>query len=78
MVRLLALGADPNYVDSDKGNAPLHIAAKDDQSLQVELLYIYGADPAQRNFDGVLPAQMARAEKHVTISILLLFRSIVF
>lgn len=35
MFRLLALGADPNYVDPEKHNSPLHIAAKEHQALQV-------------------------------------------
>lgn len=35
LFRLLALGADPNYADPEKKNAPLHISAKEGQSLQV-------------------------------------------
>lgn len=35
-LRLLALGADPNWSDPEKGNCPLHIAAKENQMLQVK------------------------------------------
>lgn len=61
----MALGADPNYVDLDKGNSSLHIAAKEGQALQVELLWIYGADVAQKNFDGQTPASVARNQNNV-------------
>lgn len=39
-LRLLALGADPNYSESEKGICPLHVAAKEGQMLQAELLWI--------------------------------------
>lgn len=63
-LRLLALGADPNYVDPEKHNSPLHIAAKEGQALQAELLWIYGADPAQMNAGDLAPAQVAKLENH--------------
>lgn len=65
--RFLALGADPNYADPEKGNTPLHVAAKENQQLQVELLWVYGADAAQRNAAGHTPAAAARLEKHVRV-----------
>jgi G protein-coupled receptor kinase interactor 2 len=44
-LRLLAQGADPNYVHEEKGSTtPLHVAAKFNQAAQVELLLVYGAD----------------------------------
>ena len=64
-LRLLALGADPNYADAERGNSPLHIAAKENQALQVELLCIYGADVAQKNAAGHLPTDVARIEENV-------------
>lgn len=63
-LRLLASGADPNYADPEKHNAPLHIAAKEGQSLQVELLWIYGADAAQLNASDLTPSQVAKLENH--------------
>ncbi|VDD96520.1 unnamed protein product [Enterobius vermicularis] len=63
-LRLLALGADPNYADPEKHNAPLHIAAKEGQALQVELLWIYGADAGQVNASDLTPSQIAKLENH--------------
>lgn len=69
VLRLLACGADPNYSDPEKsGNCPMHVAAKEGQTLQVELLYIYGADPARPNSNGHTPAQLARQEGHIEIA----------
>ncbi|VDK64482.1 unnamed protein product [Onchocerca ochengi] len=67
-MRLLALGADPNYVDPEKHNAPLHISAKENQALQVELLWIYGADPAQLNAIDLTPSQVAKLENHTELA----------
>nr|CDJ94336.1 Arf GTPase activating protein and Ankyrin and Spa2 homology (SHD) of GIT domain containing protein [Haemonchus contortus] len=61
-LRLLAMGADVNYVDAEKGNSPLHVAAKEGQAMQVELLYIYGADPLLSNAADLTPAQLARQD----------------
>jgi ankyrin repeat protein len=68
-LRLLALGAEPNYADSEKGNTPLHVAAKEGQTLQAELLWIYGGDVAQKNAAGLLPMEVAKAEGHVNNSL---------
>ncbi|KAL3982297.1 putative GTPase activating protein for Arf family protein [Acanthocheilonema viteae] len=67
-MRLLALGADPNYIDPEKHNAPLHISAKENQALQVELLWIYGADPAQLNAIDLTPSQVAKLENHTELA----------
>ncbi|KAL3103436.1 hypothetical protein niasHS_002622 [Heterodera schachtii] len=61
-LRLLALGACPNYADTEKGNTPLHVAAKEGQHLQAELLWLYGADIGQRNGAGQTPAELAKTE----------------
>ncbi|EPB80563.1 hypothetical protein ANCCEY_00277 [Ancylostoma ceylanicum] len=61
-LRLLAMGADVHYVDPEKGNSPLHVAAKEGQAMQVELLYIYGADPLLCNAADLTPAQLARQD----------------
>jgi len=62
--RLLAIGADPNWADPDKGNTSLHIAAKENQALQVELLFLYGADVGARNYASQSPANITRAENN--------------
>ncbi|VDO17163.1 unnamed protein product [Brugia timori] len=38
-MRLLALGADPNYTDPEKHNTPLHVSAKENQALQVPFFF---------------------------------------
>lgn len=44
-LRLLVQGADPNFVNVEKGSTnPLHNAAKFGQAAQIELLLVYGAD----------------------------------
>ncbi|XGW32350.1 hypothetical protein V3C99_017138 [Haemonchus contortus] len=67
-LRLLAMGADVNYVDAEKGNSPLHVAAKEGQAMQVELLYIYGADPLLSNAADLTPAQLARQDGFVDLA----------
>ncbi len=42
-LRLLASGADPNFFHPEKGTRPMHVAARTGQSLQVELLFLHGA-----------------------------------
>ncbi|KHJ97186.1 ankyrin repeat protein [Oesophagostomum dentatum] len=67
-LRLLAMGADVHYVDPEKGNSPLHVAAKEGQAMQVELLYIYGADPLLCNAADQTAAQLARQDGFVDIA----------
>ncbi|GMT36341.1 hypothetical protein PFISCL1PPCAC_27638, partial [Pristionchus fissidentatus] len=67
-LRLLVLGADPNYADHEKHNTPLHVAAKEGQLLQVELLAIYGASPVMKNLAGQTPSQVAKSEGHHELS----------
>ncbi|CAD5205753.1 unnamed protein product [Bursaphelenchus okinawaensis] len=62
-LKLLALGADPNYADPENGLTPVHVAAKENQLLQIELLAIYGADVAQQTAGGQTAAEVARAEE---------------
>ncbi|KRZ80208.1 Adenylosuccinate lyase [Trichinella papuae] len=68
-LRLLVLGADPSgFMDPDSGATPVHVAAREGQSLQVELLFLYGSDPAQPNFDGQTPSALAEAAGHTELA----------
>ncbi|KAF6017751.1 GIT2 [Bugula neritina] len=66
-LRLLSLGADPNYLHPERGNRALHVAAQSGQSLQVELLVVYGADPGAADSLGKTPADYAGSQ-HVDIA----------
>lgn len=52
------------HVFQERGNTPLHVAAKAGQALQVELLVTYGADPAGLDSNNQTPEDLARAEGH--------------
>ncbi|XP_067421993.1 ARF GTPase-activating protein GIT1 isoform X2 [Emydura macquarii macquarii] len=59
-LRLLSLGAQPNFFHPEKGTTPLHVAAKAGQILQAELLVVYGADPGAPDVNGRTPIDYAR------------------
>uniref|UniRef100_A0A3Q3WSR0 Arf-GAP domain-containing protein n=1 Tax=Mola mola TaxID=94237 RepID=A0A3Q3WSR0_MOLML len=63
-LRLLSLGAQANFFHPEKGNTPLHIAAKAGQMLQAELLAVYGADPGALDSVGKTPIDYARQAGH--------------
>lgn len=63
-LRLLALGAQANYFHPEKGNTPLHIAAKAGQVSQAELLCVYGADPGAPDSNSKTPIHYARQAGH--------------
>lgn len=63
-LRLLSLGAQANFFHPEKGNTPLHIAAKAGQVLQAELLAVYGADPGALDSSGKTPIDYARQAGH--------------
>uniref|UniRef100_A0A8C5DJJ4 ARF GTPase-activating protein GIT2-like n=1 Tax=Gouania willdenowi TaxID=441366 RepID=A0A8C5DJJ4_GOUWI len=63
-LRLLSLGAQANFFHPEKGNSPLHIAAKAGQILQAELLAVYGADPGALDSSGKSPIDYARQAGH--------------
>ncbi|XP_061590157.1 ARF GTPase-activating protein GIT2b isoform X2 [Cololabis saira] len=63
-LRLLSLGAQANFFHPEKGNTPLHIAAKAGQMLQAELLSVYGADPGALDSSGKTPIDYARQAGH--------------
>ncbi|KAG7244048.1 hypothetical protein INR49_006209 [Caranx melampygus] len=58
-LRLLSLGAQANFFHPEKGNTPLHVAAKAGQVSQVELLTVYGADPGAPDSSGKTPTDYA-------------------
>ncbi|XP_046840388.1 ARF GTPase-activating protein GIT2-like [Xenia sp. Carnegie-2017] len=66
-LRLLSLGAQPNYFFQEKGNYPLHIAANSGQLLQVELLCVHGADPSLLDCEGKAPLDYALDAGHMTV-----------
>ncbi|KAM9465400.1 ARF GTPase-activating protein GIT2-like isoform 13-T13 [Salvelinus alpinus] len=59
-LRLLSLGAQANFFDPEKGNTPLHVAAKAGQVSQAELLTVYGADPGAPDSNDKTPINYAR------------------
>ncbi|KAJ3604064.1 hypothetical protein NHX12_028805 [Muraenolepis orangiensis] len=67
-LRLLSLGAQANFFHPDKGNTPLHVAAKAGQVSQAELLTVYGADPGAPDTTGKTPVDYAREAGHQELS----------
>ncbi|XP_010768947.1 ARF GTPase-activating protein GIT2a isoform X4 [Notothenia coriiceps] len=63
-LRLLSLGAQANFFHPEKGNTPLHVAAKAGQVSQTELLTVYGADPGAPDSNGKTPIDYAREAGH--------------
>ncbi|XP_027717981.1 ARF GTPase-activating protein GIT1 [Vombatus ursinus] len=63
-LRLLSLGAQANFFHPEKGTTPLHVAAKAGQTLQAELLVVYGADPGAPDINGRTPIDYARQAGH--------------
>uniref|UniRef100_A0A3P8VH19 G protein-coupled receptor kinase interacting ArfGAP 2a n=1 Tax=Cynoglossus semilaevis TaxID=244447 RepID=A0A3P8VH19_CYNSE len=63
-LRLLSLGAQANFFHPEKGNSPLHVAAKAGQVSQAELLTVYGADPGAPDSNGKTPVDYAREAGH--------------
>merc|ERR1719295_2221093 len=59
-LRLLSQGADPNYFHPEKNSTPLAVAGKAGQPFQVELLLVYGADPAAVDLSGKTASEHAR------------------
>lgn len=63
-LRLLSLGAQANFFHPEKGNTPLHVAARAGQVSQAELLTVYGADPGAPDSNGKTPIDYAREAGH--------------
>uniref|UniRef100_A0AAY4BA12 G protein-coupled receptor kinase interacting ArfGAP 2a n=1 Tax=Denticeps clupeoides TaxID=299321 RepID=A0AAY4BA12_9TELE len=51
-------------LSKEKGNTPLHVAAKAGQVSQAELLSVYGADPGAPDSSGITPIDYARQAGH--------------
>ncbi|CAF0889094.1 unnamed protein product [Adineta ricciae] len=60
-LRFLSQGADPNYKNPETGTSSVHVAASRGQQNQIELLCIFGGDPAAIDSSGVSPEEHARA-----------------
>ncbi|XP_047238675.1 ARF GTPase-activating protein GIT2a isoform X5 [Girardinichthys multiradiatus] len=67
-LRLLSLGAQANFFHPDKGNTPLHVAARAGQVSQAELLTVYGADPGALDNSGKTPVDYAREVGHYDLA----------
>ncbi len=63
VAQLLCLGADPNVPLSKGLHRPLHEAARLNQAAMIELLLQFGANPALRNRDGLLPLELATSHR---------------
>ncbi|XP_057294890.1 ARF GTPase-activating protein GIT1-like isoform X2 [Hydractinia symbiolongicarpus] len=63
-LRLISLGAQPNYFQSEKGNTPLHVAAQAGQATQCELLVCHGADPSALDLSEKTAANVAIENGH--------------
>ncbi|XP_034026138.1 ARF GTPase-activating protein GIT2a isoform X2 [Thalassophryne amazonica] len=67
-LRLLSLGAQANFFHPEKGNTPLHVAAKAGQISQAELLTVYGADPGAPDSNSKTPIDYAREAGHYDLA----------
>ncbi|XP_039292599.1 ARF GTPase-activating protein GIT2 [Nilaparvata lugens] len=54
--------------DQEKGSRPLHVAAREGQISQVELLIVCGADPSALDKQGNTPEACARLSGHLDVS----------
>lgn len=67
-LRLLASGADVNYIHVDKGyTTPVHVAANSNQILQLELLLAFGADPLKRDSNAKQAVTVAQEQGFIDI-----------
>ncbi|CAF2883540.1 unnamed protein product [Rotaria sp. Silwood2] len=59
-LRFLSQGADPNFRNPETGTSSIHVAASRGQLNQIELLCIFGGNPATVDASGVSPEEHAR------------------
>jgi len=71
-ILLVQGGADVAFTD-ESGNSALHFATANKQQVTVELLLSHGANPLQKNRDGITPVDIAKDDS----ALLLLFDSAV-
>ena len=57
---LLLENADPNHPNSTSQDFPLHIAARECNITLVQLLFVFGAEPAPKNDKGKTPLEEAK------------------
>ncbi|CAF0909381.1 unnamed protein product [Adineta steineri] len=67
-LRFLSQGADPNFRNSETGTSAIHVAASRGQQNQIELLCIYGGDPAIVDASGISPEEHARTNGYLDLA----------
>ncbi|UJR26239.1 hypothetical protein I4U23_007580 [Adineta vaga] len=67
-LRFLSQGADPNFRNPETGTSSMHVAASRGQQNQIELLCIYGGDPATVDASGVPPEEHARVNGYCDLA----------
>jgi len=67
-LRLISLGAQPNFFHPDKGNTPLHVAAHAGQATQCELLITHGANASALDENSKTAAEAAMEADHIDLS----------
>ncbi|CAF0815215.1 unnamed protein product [Adineta ricciae] len=67
-LRFLSQGADPNFRNPETGTSAMHVAASRGQQNQIELLCIFGGDPATIDAAGVPPDEHARANGYTDLA----------
>ena len=67
-LRLISLGAQPNFFHPDKGNTPLHVAASAGQATQCELLITHGANASALDENSKTAAEAAMEADHIDLS----------
>ncbi|CAF2024137.1 unnamed protein product [Rotaria magnacalcarata] len=67
-LRFLSQDADPNFRNPETGTSSIHVAASRGQSNQIELLCIFGGNPAKVDAAGISPEEHARTNGYVDLA----------
>ncbi|CAF3403206.1 unnamed protein product [Rotaria socialis] len=67
-LRFLSQNADPNFRNPETGTSPIHVAASRGQSNQIELLCIFGGNPATIDAAGISPEEHARINGYTDLA----------
>ncbi|CAF2886029.1 unnamed protein product [Rotaria sp. Silwood2] len=67
-LRFLSQGADPNFKNPETGTSSVHVAASRGQQNQIELLCIFGGDPAAVDNSGMSPEEHARVNGYFDLA----------